>query len=91
MAVDDIYTKLLLHMDGDDSGVNFIDESGKLLTVRGNACTKITQKKFGVSSGYFVCYPQARLAFFQHYSLFSAGSSIEIFEPHTVKTLGTKP
>lgn len=42
MAVDDIYTKSLLHFDG-----NITDESGKTWTAYGGAATSGTQKKFG--------------------------------------------
>ena len=53
MAVDDSYTKLLLHMDGADNGTTFIDESGKSITRIGNVCTKTETKKFGTTSGFF--------------------------------------
>lgn len=53
MAVDDSYTKLLLHMDGADNGTTFTDESGKTVTVGGNVCTKTGIKKFGTASAYF--------------------------------------
>lgn len=53
MAVDDIYTKLLLHMDGADNGTTFTDEAGHTLTPVGNACTKTAVKKFGSASAYF--------------------------------------
>lgn len=49
----DTNTKLLMHMDGADSGVLFYDETGRTVTVGGNACTKTAQYKFGVSSAYF--------------------------------------
>lgn len=50
---DPTYMKLLLHMDGEDSGVTFTDEAGKVITPSGNACTKIAQKQFGTASAYF--------------------------------------
>jgi len=53
MAVDDSYTKLLLHMDGADNGTTFTDEAGKTVTPAGNVCTKIAQKVFGTASAYF--------------------------------------
>jgi len=47
MAVDDQYTKLLLHGEGKE-GWNFIyDEAGKTATPYGTACTKSANKKFG--------------------------------------------
>lgn len=49
----DIYTKLLLHMNGTDNGTTFTDECGKIVTANGNACTKTGVKKFGTASGYF--------------------------------------
>lgn len=39
MAVDDSFTKLLLHMDGENNGVTFADENGKTVTPYGNAKT----------------------------------------------------
>lgn len=50
----DPYTKLLLHMDGEDNGTNFNDSSSspKLVT-RTNALTKTGTKKMGTASGYF--------------------------------------
>lgn len=45
MAVDDIYTKSLLHFDG-----NITDESGKTWTAYGGAATSTAQKKFGSAS-----------------------------------------
>ena len=52
MAVDDSYTKLLLHMNGADNGTTFTDESGKTVIIAGNACTKTGAKKFGTASAY---------------------------------------
>ena len=40
MALDDSFTKLLLHMDGSNNGTMFTDEAGKTITVTGNTCTK---------------------------------------------------
>jgi hypothetical protein len=53
MAVDDIYTKSLLHMDGADASTTFIDESGKNWTRSGNAQIDTAQYKFGGASGLF--------------------------------------
>jgi hypothetical protein len=44
---------LLLEFEGINSSTNFIDETGKTITVNGNAQISTTQKKFGDSSGYF--------------------------------------
>lgn len=51
MATDDLYTKVLLHMDGSDSSTTFTDESGKTWTATGNPQIKTAQSKFGGSSG----------------------------------------
>ena len=53
MAVDDSYTKALLHMDGADGSTTFIDESGKTWTRAGNAQIDTSQYKFGGASGLF--------------------------------------
>jgi hypothetical protein len=53
MAVDDSYTKALLHMDGSDASTTFTDESGKTWTRSGNAQILTEQYKFGGASGYF--------------------------------------
>ena len=53
MAVDDSYTKLLLHMDGADNGITFTDEAGKTITPGNQSCTKTGIKKFGTASAYF--------------------------------------
>jgi sulfur transfer complex TusBCD TusB component (DsrH family) len=50
MAVDDVYTVSLLHMDGTDASTTFTDESGKTWTAGGNAQLDTAQKKFGTSS-----------------------------------------
>ena len=47
MAVDDQYTKSLLHFDG-----NLTDESGKTWTAYGGAATSTAQKKFGTHALY---------------------------------------
>jgi hypothetical protein len=51
----DEYTKLMLHMDGTDDGTSFIDSSASNHTITpvADAKTEDTQKKFGVTSGYF--------------------------------------
>jgi len=51
MAVDDSYTKSLLHFNGDDASTTFTDESGKTWTAGGNAQLDTAQKKFGTASG----------------------------------------
>ena len=53
MAVDDSYTKSLLHFDGDDASTTFTDESGKTWTAYGDAQLDTTQKKLGTASGLF--------------------------------------
>lgn len=53
MAVDDSYTKSLLHFDGSDASTTFTDESGKTWTAAGNAQIDTAQKKFGSASGLF--------------------------------------
>lgn len=50
MAVDDSYTKSLLHFDGSDASTTFTDESGKTWTGRGNAQLDTAQFKFGTAS-----------------------------------------
>jgi len=57
MAVDDMYTKLLLHMDGADGGTTFIDEAGHTITAAGGACTRVgvdiaSNKTYYASSSY---------------------------------------
>ncbi|MGE5416831.1 MAG: Ig-like domain-containing protein [Acidobacteriota bacterium] len=49
----DSYTKVMLHMDGQDNGTEFTDSTGKLVTANGNVCTKTLNKKFGTSSAFF--------------------------------------
>ena len=53
MAVDDSYTKVLLHMNGSDGSTTFTDESGKTWTAHGNAQIDTAQSKFGGASGLF--------------------------------------
>lgn len=53
MAVDDSYTKSLLHFDGSDGSTTFTDESGKSWTVFGNARIATAQSKFGGAAGFF--------------------------------------
>jgi hypothetical protein len=54
MAVDDGYTKSLLHFDGADGSTTFTDESGKAWSVAGTTAQLDTaQVKFGQSSGLF--------------------------------------
>ena len=53
MAVDDSYTKVLLHMDGVDASTTFTDESGKTWTAYGGAQIDTAQSKFGGASGLF--------------------------------------
>jgi len=53
MAVDDSYTKLLLHCNGVDASTTFTDENGKTVGVNGDAQLDTAQKYFGLSSGYF--------------------------------------
>ena len=53
MAVDDLYTKSLLHFDGSDASVTFTDGSGKVWTPTGTAQIDTAAKKFGTGSGIF--------------------------------------
>lgn len=53
MAVDDSFTKVLLHMDGADGSQTFTDESGKTWTANGNASVGTAQSVFGDAGGYF--------------------------------------
>jgi hypothetical protein len=52
-AVDDNYTKLLLHMDGTNGNTSFIDTSGKTITTNGDAKISTAQGKFNNASGLF--------------------------------------
>lgn len=47
MAVDDIYTKSLLHFNGTDSSTTIVDESGKSWTANGNSQLDTATQKFG--------------------------------------------
>lgn len=53
MAIDDSYSKVLLHMNGSDGSTTFTDESGKTWTRSGNAQIDTAQYKFGGASGLF--------------------------------------
>ena len=53
MALDDSYSKVLLHMDGADGSQTFTDESGKTWTANGNAQIDTAQSVFGGASGLF--------------------------------------
>jgi len=53
MALDDSYTKSLLHFDGADASTTFTDESGKVWTVVNQAQIDTAQSKFGGASGLF--------------------------------------
>lgn len=53
MAVDDGYTKTLLHLNGTDAGTTITDESGKVWSCYGNAQLDTAQKKFGTASALF--------------------------------------
>ncbi|MEM5773832.1 MAG: LamG domain-containing protein [Anaerolineaceae bacterium] len=50
MAVDDSYTKLLLHCNGTDGSTTITDEAGKTVTPNGNAQIDTAQSKFGGAS-----------------------------------------
>lgn len=52
MAVDDSYTKALLHFDGDNDSSTITDESGITWT-NSNTVLKTAVKKFGTASAYF--------------------------------------
>ncbi|MCX8132153.1 MAG: fibronectin type III domain-containing protein, partial [Clostridia bacterium] len=52
-AVDDQYTKALLHFDGANGSKSFTEESGKAVTAYGDAQISTAQSKFGGSSAYF--------------------------------------
>jgi hypothetical protein len=52
-AVDDSYTKVLLHFNGDDSSTTFTDESGKTWTTGGTVQLDQDYKVFGSASGLF--------------------------------------
>lgn len=50
MAVDDSYTKSLLHLDGTDESTTFTDESEKSWSATGSAQIDTAQSKFGGAS-----------------------------------------
>ena len=50
MAVDDAYSKVLLHFNGDDASDTFTDEAGKTWTAGGDAQLDTAQKNFGTAS-----------------------------------------
>lgn len=50
MAVDDIYTKVLLHLNGNDASNTITDESGKSWTASGGAQIDTAQSVFGGAS-----------------------------------------
>lgn len=50
MAIDDSYTKLLLHCNGADASTTITDEAGKSVTAVGNAQIDTAQSKFGGAS-----------------------------------------
>jgi len=52
-AVDDSYTKLLLHCNGTDGSSTITDESGKTVTVVNQAQIDTAQKQFGTGSCLF--------------------------------------
>lgn len=52
-AVDDSYTKSLLHFTGANASSTFIDESGKTWNAPGQAQIKTDNYKFGSASAYF--------------------------------------
>lgn len=53
MALDDAYSKALLHFNGDDESTTFTDESGKTWTPAGSAQIDTAQSVFGGASGLF--------------------------------------
>jgi len=53
MAVDDSYTKVLLHCDGTDASTTFTDESGKVWTAAQQAQLDTAAFKFGTAAGLF--------------------------------------
>lgn len=52
MALDDSYSKILLHLNGADESTTITDESGKSWDVYGNAQIDTSQSKFGGASLY---------------------------------------
>ena len=59
MAVDDVYSKALLHFNGTNGSTTFTDESGKTWTAEGDAQLATAQKKFGTASLYLNGYSSA--------------------------------
>lgn len=56
MAVDDSYTKALLHLDGNDGSTSFVDESGRIWTNGpGNFAAKISTAHSKFGSGSIIC------------------------------------
>lgn len=53
MAVDDAYTKSLLHLNGANNSTTFTDESGKTWTAAGAARLSTASPRFGSAWGYF--------------------------------------
>lgn len=53
MAVEDSYTKSLMHFNGPDESTDFIDESGKIWTHHGGADLDTSAPKFGTAAGEF--------------------------------------
>jgi len=53
MALDDSYTKCLLHLDGADASTTITDENGKAWTAYGNTQIDTAQSVFGGASGLF--------------------------------------
>ncbi|MFA6270321.1 MAG: LamG domain-containing protein [Candidatus Paceibacterota bacterium] len=50
MAIDDSYSKILLHCDGDDASTTITDEAGNTWTAEGGAQIDTAQSKFGGAS-----------------------------------------
>lgn len=53
ISAQDIYTKLLLHMNGENNSAIFTDACGKTVTPSGNTVTSTAQSKFGGTSAHF--------------------------------------
>lgn len=53
MGVDDAYTVLLMHMNGEDGSTTFTDEAGHTVTRYGDAQIDTAQSKFGGASALF--------------------------------------
>ena len=52
MAVDDAYTKLLLHFNGDNNGTTFTDEAGHTITKSGTVVLDTSVKNLGTASAH---------------------------------------